>query len=214
MKTELTFVALLMLFFPGQMVVPDFGADGLAGLSAEEQRKLIAEEIVVPEEPMMTEGGKTMVTAALLIHKPVGKVWEVLSSPEIQAEYLPEVKKAQLISREGGEDRVRFEVKIWGTTVRYTVIHRFYPEINALTWTLDPASPNDLEEFQGFWRLYPWAEDKTLARYGSLVAPRFGLAKWVIQMLYRRRVRQSLLSVKTYVESLAFPLDIHGLGAL
>lgn len=203
MKAALALSMVFPFVFTLQTMIPDFGPDGLAGLSAEEKRKLVAEGIVVPEEASITEEGKTMVAAALLINLRVDRVWEVLCRPETQAEYLPEVKKALLLSRRQGEARVRFEVKILGTTTRYTVIHQFFPEAKAITWTLDSTAANDLEEFQGFWRLHSWNGNKTLARYGSRVVPRFGLAKWIIQMLYRRHVRQALLSVKAYLEGLS-----------
>lgn len=182
-------------------VVPDFSADGLGSLSEEEIEKLFQEEIVVPEKPLLFEDGKTMVTAALIIRQPVDVVWRLLTRTEDQEKYLPEVRRASLISRTDTEDRVLFEVKILHVNIRYTVTHRFFPQIRAIIWTLDPTAYNDLKEFQGFWRLYPYGEAKTVARYGSRLTPRFKLAAWVIQALYARRVRTSLVTVKKYLDS-------------
>jgi uncharacterized protein YndB with AHSA1/START domain len=183
-------------------LLPDFGPDGLGGLSWEEKELLLTEEIVVPREPTILSDGKTVIAAAVIINQPVETVWRILSQPERQADYLKEIKKSRLVKEEGEEKWVYFEVDIYGFSIHYTVRHYLYPQLKSLAWELDPEAENDLSYLLGFWRLYPWSEGKTLARYGSQVVPKFRLARAIIQYLYRSRVKSSLLAVKKYLESI------------
>lgn len=183
-------------------LLPDFGPDGLDGLSREEKELLLAEEIVVPREPTILTNGKTIIAAAIIFNQPVEKVWKILSQPEKQADYLKEVKKSRLIKEEKEEKWVYFEVNFYGFSIHYTVRHYLYPQWKSIAWQLDPEAENDLSYLYGFWRLYPWSEGKTLARYGSQVVPKFKLAKAIIQYLYKNRVKSSLLAVKNYLESI------------
>jgi len=183
-------------------LLPDFGPDGLGGLSLEEKELLMAEEIVVPKEPIILADGKTIIAAAVIFNQPVETVWKILSQPERQMDYLKEIKKSRLVKEEGEEKWVYFEVIIYGFSIHYTVRHYLYPQLKSLAWELDPEAENDLSYLLGFWRLYPWGEGKTLARYGSQVVPKFRLARAIIQYLYRSRVKSSLLAVKRYLESI------------
>ena len=183
-------------------LLPDFGPDGLGGLSLKEKELLIAEEIVVPKEPIILADGKTIIAAAVIFNQPVEIVWKILSQPERQVDYLKEIKKSKLIREEARGKWVYFEVEIYGFSIHYTVKHLFYPEIKSIAWELDPEAENDLSYLGGFWRLYPWSEGKTLARYGSQVVPKFKLAHAIVQYLYRNRVKHSLLTVKKYLESI------------
>jgi hypothetical protein len=182
-------------------LLPDFGPDGLGGLSLKEKEQLMAEEIVLPRKPTILADGKTIIAAAVIFNRPVDEVWKLLSQPERQEDYLKEVKKSELIKEETRRKWVYFEVDIYAFSIRYTVRHYLYPEIKSIVWELDPEAKNDLSHLGGFWRLYSWREGKTLARYGSQIVPKFKLAKAIVQSLYKNRVRHSLLAVKEYLES-------------
>lgn len=194
------FISLLWTDFWPQVEWPEFGLDGLGDLSSAERAKLLQEEVVIPEKPLILADGQTVITGALIIKESIDSVWTILSQPERQVEYLDEIKVSRCLWRDQELDRVYFKLEILGVDLDFTVIHRYYPERKLLTWSLDPDAENDLREFRGFWRLYPWEKDKTLARYGSQVKPKFKLAELFIHHLYRQRVRNSLMAVKKYIE--------------
>ncbi len=194
------FIPLALINFWPQVEWLDFGPDGVGDLSSIERAKLLQEEILIPDKPLILAEGKTVIRAALIIRENVDRVWLILSQPERQIEYLEELKETKCLWRRQEEDRVYFKLEILGIDLDFTVIHRYYPERKILTWSLDPDAENDLKEFHGFWRLYPWEGNKTLARYGSQVKPKFKLAELIIHRLYRQRVKNSLLSVKKYIE--------------
>lgn len=194
------FAPLLPISFWLQVEWPDFGPDGLGDLSSVERARLFKEEVVIPEKPLILADGKTVITGALIIRENVDRVWAILSQPERQVEYLDEIKEAKCLRRDQEWDRVYFKIEILSVDFDFTVIHRYSSSRKILTWSLDPEAENDLREFHGFWRLYPWERDKTLARYGSQVKPKFNLAELLIHRLYRQRVKNSLLAVKKYIE--------------
>jgi len=184
--------------------IPDFGPDGLKGLSPEQIKKLQAGEVVMTSSPEVTPDGHSVIAAAVMFKVPVERAWEILSATDRQIEYLEEIKKLRVV--EVGEDfnRTEFEVKVMGQKVRYTVIHHFRPDIYYLWWQLDKKAPHDLRDLSGFWRLYPAGEEgMTIGRYGSRVVPGFPVPEFIRKPLFKNGVRSSLEKVKAYVEKTA-----------
>jgi len=182
--------------------IPDFGPDGLKGLSPEQIKKLQAGEVVMTSSPEVTPDGHSVIAAVVLFKVPVERAWEILSATDRQVDYLEEIKDLRVV--EVGEDfnRTEFEVKVMGQKVRYTVIHHFLPEFYYLWWELDKKAPHDLKALSGFWRLYPAGEGKTIGRYGSRVVPAFPVPASIRTWLFKNSVRSSLEKVKAYVEKL------------
>jgi hypothetical protein len=180
--------------------VPDFGADGLKGLTEEQRRRLDSGEVVMTSSPEVTPKGKTMISAALIIKASIDRVWQILSATEKQTEYIEEIEKLKLLEQGPDFNRMEFVVKVMGKRVRYTVIHRFTPEKYYFWWELDKKAHHDLKELSGFWRLYPAGENRTVARYGSRVVPGFLVPEFIRNWLYKKSVRSSLQKVRSYVE--------------
>jgi hypothetical protein len=57
-----------------------------------------------------------------------------------------------------------------------------------------------LKEFRGFWRLYPYAGGRTLARYGNKVSPA-GIPEFIVNLFRKGGIVRALESVRLYVES-------------
>jgi len=197
----------VLYFFPAnsgqrqEYQIPDFGPDGLKGLSPEQIKKLQAGEVVMTSSPEVTPDGHSVIAAAVMFKVPVERAWEILSATDRQIEYLEEIKKLRVV--EVGEDfnRTEFEVKVMGQKVRYTVIHHFRPDIYYLWWQLDKKAPHDLRDLSGFWRLYAAGEEgRTVGRYGSRVVPGFPVPEFIRKQLFKNSVRSSLEKVKAYVE--------------
>lgn len=179
--------------------IPDFGPDGLKGLTEEQKKRLFSEEVVIISSDEGAPEGQTIVSAALTLRVPVEKAWAVLSATERQVEYLEEIEELKTIEQAADQNRMEFTIKIMGQKVRYTVIHHFVPEKYYFWWELDSSVHNDLRELFGFWRLYP-AGDKTIARYGSYVRLAFPVPDFIRNWLYKRSVHTSLEKVKKFVE--------------
>jgi len=181
--------------------VPDFGPDGLAGLSLEKKQKLAQGKIILPESAVKTPEGKTLIEAALVFDKPPEEVWRLLSKTEDQAKYIDEVKKLTVIFKSPAEDNLELTIKVLMKTVVYRQIHRFDKKNLYFHWSLDAGFKSDLRELNGFWRFYPFGSGKTLARYGSRVLLRFSIPDFIQTSLTKNNLPSALRSVKKYVNS-------------
>lgn len=181
--------------------VPDFGPDGLAGLTLEQQENLSRGKIILPESVVKTPEGKTLIEAALVFDKPPEEVWELLSKTEDQVKYLGNIKEATVIFQGPTENNIEFKVKILVKTFIYRQIHRFDKKNLYFYWTLDPDFRSDLKELNGFWRFYPFGSGKTLGRYGSRLLLRFFVPDSIQTALTREKLPEALQSVREYVNS-------------
>jgi hypothetical protein len=185
--------------YPQEM--PDFGPDGLAGLTPEQREKLSRGKIILPESVVKTPGGKTLIEAALVFDKPPEEVWELLSKSEDQVKYLGNIKEAKVISGGPAENNIEFKVKILIKTFVYRQIHRFDKENLYFYWILDPDFRSDLKELNGYWRFYPFGSGKTLGRYGSRLLLRFFVPNSIQTALTREELPKALQSLREYVNS-------------
>ena len=67
--------------------IPDFGPDGLKGLSPEQIKKLQAGEVVMTSSPEVTPDGHSVIAAAVMFKVAVEQAWEILSATDRQIEY-------------------------------------------------------------------------------------------------------------------------------
>lgn len=185
----------------GQGQMPEFGPDGLAGLNAEQREKLARGEIVLPDGAVRTQGGTSLVEAALVLDKTPEEAWRLLSQTELQDRYVSEVKSVKMVWEKGPKSCLELSVRVMGGTVVYRIIQDFAPPHLYFHWVLDPAFRSDIKELAGFWRFYPHGSGRTLARYGSVVKPRFPVPGFIRVAVAKGHVRSALESVKKYVDS-------------
>ncbi|MDD8031271.1 MAG: SRPBCC family protein [Acidobacteriota bacterium] len=183
--------------------IPDFGPDGLKGLTEDQKRKLNSGQVVMTSSPEITPDGKTMIAAVMKIEAPLDWVWAVLSATEKQIDYLEEIEELKLLEQSQNFNRMEFVVKVMGKRVKYTVVHHFRPSEYYFWWELDKKAQPDLKELSGFWKLYPADGNWTIARYGSRVVPDFPVPEFIRNWLYKKSVRSSLEKVRNYVEEKA-----------
>ena len=197
------FVLAGMLFFPVSTASekPDFGPDGLAGLSDVQIWRLSRGEVILPKSVSKTPAGQTLIEAALVFERPPDEVWSLLSKTEDQHKYINEIKKVDVISKESTRDLVELTVRILGNSIVYRQIHHYDEEALYFDWELDPSFKSEVKELNGFWRLYPFAEEQTLARYGSRVRMRFAVPQFIQTALAKNNLPPALQSIKKYIDS-------------
>lgn len=76
-------------------VIPDFGPDGLKGLTEEQKKKILSGEVVLVSSHEGAPEGKSIISAVLVFEVPVERAWAILSAPELQAEYLEEIEEPE-----------------------------------------------------------------------------------------------------------------------
>lgn len=198
------FFGLLFSVFSASAAVqerPDFGPGGLSGLTREQREELDRGEIVLPKSVVETSDGKTLIEAAMIFSVTPDEAFRLLARGEDQAKYLAEVKSVAIISRTSDREHLEFTTKVMTKTIVYRQITRFESAHLFIQWSLDNTFKSDLKELDGFWRFYPYAEGKTLARYGSRVLPRIPVPGFIRSALAKNRLRSALEDVKRYVES-------------
>ena len=142
----------------------------------------------------------TLVEAAVVFDKPPEYVWELLYRTEDQVKFLEEVDEVKVLDKQELQDELELKLRILFITIVYRVIHHFDKEHLYIYWGLDPSFENDLLDLHGFWKLYPYEEGKTLARYGSDVSIK-SVPRWVESLFKRHGVKKSLIAVRKYVDS-------------
>jgi hypothetical protein len=184
-----------------QETVPDFGPDGLAGLTADQRAELALGNVVLPGGSVKTRGGTSLIEAALVFNRPPKEAWALLSDAVLQVRYVPEVRSAKVVWEKKEENCLELTVRVMGMTVVYRMVQDFDPAGLYFHWTLDPTFPSEIKELAGFWRFFPYDEGRTLARYGSVVKPRFPLPGFIRDAIAKGHVRSDLESVKKFVDS-------------
>ena len=178
----------------------DFGPGGMKGLTAEQERDLGDGKIVFSTTDTRGKGKRALVEAAVVFDKPPEYVWELLYRTEDQVKFLEEVDELKVVKKEELQDNLELKLKVVFMTFRYRMIHHFDRQAFHIYWGLDPSFDNDLLELRGFWKLHPYGEGKTLARYGSQVSFK-NVPQWLESLFKRRGVEKSLIAVRKYVNS-------------
>lgn len=206
-KAALAMLCLLVLAWllkppsSGTFDKPDFGPDGLAGLSDVQIWRLSKGEVILPKGVTKTADGKTLIGAALVFDRPPEDVWRLLSKTEDQHLYIKEVKNVKIISRQSSQDLLELEVRILGKTIIYRQAHYYDKPALYFRWELDRSFKSPVKELEGFWRLYPFANGRTLGRYGSRVQIGFGVPAFIQNALAKDNLPSALASVKNYIDS-------------
>ncbi len=200
MKKTLIIIPFIFLCMTMLSALPDFGNDGLSGLSEAQKKDLDAGKIVFATIGSISQSESELIYAAIIFNKPIEEVWRLISKTEDQILYLRSIDDLKIIRKGGTSDNIQFTVSAGPFSKTYRVIHRFSPEKMGFEWNLDPTFNNDLQKLRGFWRFYRFGNGRTLARYGSNVSLR-GVPTWVESLFKKRGITDALNQVKKYVDS-------------
>jgi hypothetical protein len=175
---------------------PDFGADGLNGINAE-QKKILAEgKIVFSTQDKSKEN--SLIEAVIVFNQPIESTWSLLTKVDAQDKYLSEIKKIKLASKD--PVKVEFGLKILFLSIWYQCLYQFDKPNYYFDWRLDPTYKNELNSLRGFWKLYPYGSNKTLARYGSNVVAK-GIPDWIQGAFKKSGIGKALKATKSFVDS-------------
>ncbi|MGD0279850.1 MAG: hypothetical protein ABSC11_11150 [Smithella sp.] len=204
------FKVFITMFFVFLMInyavaaVPDFGNDGLKGLSESQMKEITDGKIVVNTSDdtidETTQAKSSLITAVLIFNKPPEEVFNLLYRSEDQIKFLEELKDVKVISKTDTQNDIEFKTRAAVFTFIYRVIHHFDRNNLYMYWAMDKSFKNDLQDLRGFWKFYPYPGGKTLARYGSNVSIK-GVPDWVENIFKKTGVKNALTNVKKYVDT-------------
>jgi len=116
------------------------------------------------------------VTTNLTVNAPIEKFYEVISDVESYPEFIPEMKKIKVISMSDTDGEVKYDLKIMGFGVSYTLkLQKNAP--TELSWTF--VKGTKMKDNTGYWKLKKIDDNTTEAEYkvelrlGALVPKKF-----------------------------------------
>jgi ribosome-associated toxin RatA of RatAB toxin-antitoxin module len=203
-KLIVTMLCVLLMAAYVQAAVPDFGSDGLKGLTEAQVKEITGGKIIVstsePTEDEATKARSSLITAVMIFEKPPEQVFDLLYRSEDQIKFLPEIKDVKVISKTDKDNNIEFKTRAAVFTFVYRVIHKFDKNNLYMDWAIDKNFKNDLQDLRGFWKFYPYPGGKTLARYGSNVSIK-GVPEWVENIFKKTGVKDALKNVKKYIDT-------------
>lgn len=204
LKVLVTMLCVFLMVAYAQATVPDFGNDGLKGLTEKQIKDITDNKIVVTtSEPTVDEttGARTsLITAVMIFNKPPEQVFDTLYRSEDQIKFLPEIKDVKVINKTEKDNNIEFKTRAAVFTFVYRVIHKFDKNNLYMDWAMDKSFKNDLQDLRGFWKFYSYPGGKTLARYGSNVSVK-GVPEWVENIFKATGVKDALKNVKKHIDT-------------
>jgi hypothetical protein len=169
-------------------LVGSAGAGGRPALTAEQQRRLGAGEIVVLEaRPPGASPGAGGGTAVAVVAAPVERVWAVLTDYPGHPRYYPGVVAAEVLETSGARVLVRYTVRIGFWSFRFHMRKAADPAGRRIEWHLAEDRANGLlRENSGYWLVEAWPG-------GSLVTYAIAVRSYVPAFLTAGSERGSLV---------------------
>ncbi|SRR5260221_3895898 len=137
----------------------------LPALSDETLAKLHNGRVVVESRD---EGSSGSAHAWALTRCPPEAIWAVITDHAHFPDFVPHLKKLEILQHTDGAERALQTVDAVVATVRYALDYRFDKEHLRIDYQLAPDLPHDIAAARGSWQLWP-ASDGTLIEYSSAV---------------------------------------------
>jgi ribosome-associated toxin RatA of RatAB toxin-antitoxin module len=176
----------------------------LERISPQTWRALEAGEVVVESDPAEGEnepGAQVARARALFPHR-ASALWKVLTAFETWPRFLPNLRKTEVLRREGNRVWLRNQLQILWVDVQSAPIYVLQPRLGRITWRLDPTRAQDLERVEGAWQVVPLeGRDVCLVEYRVLVSVGRGVPRFVEEMLTRRSLPDVLRNLRREVDA-------------
>lgn len=167
--------------------------------SSQETSELLKGEIVrrpIEDRTSTRLGG----TSYILIKAPVEAIWEALFDFDAYPRIFPRTLETRVVSRK--PDKYLLEMK-QGTSflgIKYSLSAAINRKDWEIVCTMVTSRPHDLDEVQGFWRLIPQGEDRTLVAYGAIVSINSVLIRYWAGDVIERGILNAPRDLKHHVE--------------
>ncbi|MFN7135126.1 MAG: SRPBCC family protein [Myxococcales bacterium] len=174
-------------------------------LEEKELARLQKGEVVVRGEVYKTAEGKNAGRgkAWVIIKKPREAVYEQLTKGYDQfPEFMPRLKKVNVISRSEDAMLVRSYVGVAFSTYEYTLKFKLDPAAFQTNWVLDKSAKNDIKDTAGEWKLLELEPGvSTLAQYSISVDSGMFVPQFLEDYMTRKDLPEILNALRKRVES-------------
>jgi hypothetical protein len=174
------------------------------GLTDKEVLDAVAGKVPTRSEAFTDSSGKASGRglAAIVIDRPVSDVWRTLTTFEDRAEYVPRLKKVNVLERQRERVHVRQEADATVTTARYTLWFRLDEGAHAIAWDLDKSAPdNTVRDVEGEYRMTEVAPGRTLLVYRTRIDAGIRVPRAIQSYIQRSSMPDLLRAIKKRVES-------------
>ena len=87
------------------------------------------------------------------------RLWALILAFQNYPDWIESMESAQVVKRGAFEEHrliwVDYELARFWISLKYRLVHEYWPAKNYLRWTLDPDHVNDLDRVDGYWHLLP-----------------------------------------------------------
>jgi hypothetical protein len=139
---------------------------------------------------------------AIVIERPIAEVWATMARYRDRAEYVPRLKKVQVLEETPGKARIKQEIDASVTTARYTAWYTLDEQARTISWTLDKsASDNTVSEVDGDYRMAELAPGRTLLVYRAYVDSGLHVPQAIQSYMQKRSIPDLMKALKKRIES-------------
>jgi len=164
--------------------------------------KLMRDKIVIlSSNDPASNGAGTMVVGLVVFEQPRARALRLLSQTARQPEYRPELESVETVQRGDKTAVDEHQMKIMFLQIDYRVRTQYDFEKARISWKIDPAFENDLQDLEGYWELYELDEGRTLGRFGTRVHMGAALPVWLQDYATRKNVPQTMERMRRWVDS-------------
>ena len=194
-------------------LVVSVSAAGPLALTADQQQRLAAGEIVVLEDrPPGASAGAGGGTAVAVVQAPVERVWGVLTDYPGHPRYYPGVVAAEVLEMSGPRVLVRYTVRVGFFSFGFHMSKVADPIRRRIEWELAPDRANGLlRENSGYW-LVEARPDGSLVTYAMAV--RSYLPGFLTTASERESLVETVSGLRRVVASSPRAADPRGRGAV
>jgi ribosome-associated toxin RatA of RatAB toxin-antitoxin module len=135
-----------------------------------------------------------------LIEAPPEVVWNAILDWGSYNQVFPKTLDVRQVSRKGDRSLVRMELGHKLLNVAYFVEVKTDKSKWQISYKLVTSKPHDIEEVQGYWRLFPQQNGQTLVAYVTAVKVPMGVVNLIPQPL-EKKINRNLLASPQYLRT-------------
>lgn len=177
------------------------GVTLLESIPAEASKQLLECGWTIIDTPGVEDNHFDGFEALVLFELPRQRAFQLLAQTERQREYHTDVDSIQTIEYydDGPLDEHRMRIMFF--TVVYRIRYHIDFDARRMRWNLDPDFENSFEAVEGFWELYELDDERTLARFGTVVKVGSALPAFMQDIVSRSKLPASIDHSRRWVNS-------------
>ena len=156
---------------------------------------------VVITKKIESKEAKANAIAHILIEASQQDIFDVLLDFSAWHRFVPYVKKASPVKKEGNSVWVTFKNKIFFYSFTYTLRCDIDPENYTIVWSLDESYPHMIKDTTGYCRIIKMDEKKTITTYSTYVTVGKLIPKFLENYIAKKSLPKLMKSLRKEVMS-------------